>query len=811
MKKQIAVLMAAATAVTTVAPVLASADVNDYNASTSEVVSKITNALNKRYKNKTEDGIHASNANAVDDYMNSVYAVAIQLPGTVSDDDAKKYADKYDVVKLVDSKYAGSTVADELVSKDVFGNNTNVFIVKDASKIQGLIENQVIGNKNQNKKVKVAIVAKGDKDGSAVETLTDKHYVITENKAAIGKIDDETEVSLSKLANELKKELYNKDANGKKLSYVDTLKITIKGSGEESAVENTNYEEKEVTKVKLTLESGKEYTLEANDKAFDLAKPVDKDGNEIDMTKANAQNVLDTIEGFKYLENKDNKETTVVLPLGDTDVYTVQDVSSSTIELGKIFSKKEGYTVEGKDFVNGIVKARNFKDGNAEFNFRGVNYTLAKKGSNDPITSANDTEDAFFTGDATLAPKIEKEGNGYVLRYNVSVVNTNDNTGNVVLQFVIKGDSQKDLATVLNDLNGSNSVVVGHFTKLEGANRYETAVEVSAEKFDPESADTVVIVGGEALMDGLSAVPLASAKNAPILLAHPKTGLDNKTMSEIKRACKGLSRKTVYVVGGENSVPASVVKQLEDKFGAVVERVSGSDRFDTSLEVARRLKDDENVDVKNNLFIVGGEGAADAMSISPVAATNMNNGINKADSKKKAKVSPILVVPKTGLKRTTRNFITEFKGDKYIVGGENIVSSDVYRNIVTTKEAGDVSRISGGNRFDTNVQIIKEFYTEKTDSNKDNLLDSATNKKIVVNGAIFTSGENKYLVDPQTAGPLAAEKQAPIVLSGSKLTNDQVNLLKDKGVLSDVKTDVYQIGGVVSADVMSVVVDKLGL
>lgn len=804
MKKQIAVLMAAATAVTTVAPVLASADVNDYNASTSEVVSKITNALNKRYKNKTEDGINASNANAVDAYMNSVYAVAIKLPSSLN----SAQLDKYDVVELAKSKYNNTPVYDEITSKDVFGtsNVNRVYIVKDASKVQGLIENNVIG-KGTNDVVKVAIVAKGDKDGSAVETLTDKHYVITKNKDAIKNIDDETEVSLSKLANELKKELYNKDANGKKLSYVDTLKITIKGEDEKPAVEGTDYEGKKVTKVKLTLESGKEYTLEANDKAFDLAKPVDKDGNEIDMTKANAQNVLDTVEGFKYLENKDNKEATVVIPLGDTDVYTVQDVSSSTLELGKIFSKKDGYTVEGKDLVNGIVDARNFKNGNANFNFRGVNYTLAYKNGAGPITNKDHTDDAFYTS-GDLKPKIEKVGNGYVLRYNVSVVNTNDNTGNVVLQFVIKGDSQKDLATVLNDLNGSNSVVAGHFTKLEGANRYETAIDVSVEKFDPETADTVVIVGGEALMDGLSAVPLASAKNAPILLAHPKTGLDNKTMSEIKRACKGLSRKTVYVVGGENSVPASVVKQLEDKFGAVVERVSGSDRFDTSLEVARRLKYDENVDVNKNLFIVGGEGAADAMSISPVAATNMNNDIKKADSKKKAKVSPILVVPKTGLKRTTRNFITEFKGDKYIVGGENIVSSDVYRNIVTTKEAGDVSRISGGNRFDTNVQIIKEFYTEKTDSNKDNLLDD---NKIVVNGAVFTSGENKYLVDPQTAGPLAAEKQAPIVLSGSKLTNDQVNLLKDKGVLSDVKTDVYQIGGVVSADVMSVVVDKLGL
>lgn len=781
MKKQIAVLMAAATAVTTVAPALASAaDVNTYDASVSEINAKIKNALNERYKDKNADGIKASNANTVDDYLNSRYAVVVTFGNAVTD------ADGNGLKPFADTIYAGSKVENALKAADSdFDINSNTFVVKNANKLQGLIESRVIGN-STNEVVKVAIVDKGIKDGAAVETLTDKHYVV--GKAN----DDETQISLNDAANTL---LAN--FKGDK-TYVDQLKINGNNISKGGSLP-----EGDVTKIELTLESGKEYTLEANDKAFNFDKPLDKNGNKLTLGNDVAQNVYDQVESFENIENKDGKSDTIVLPVGDTDVYTIQDVQASTIELGKIFTTKEGYTDRGADFVNGIIDARNYKNKSLEFNYNGVNYTLASstgalnsESFKDKDLSKLDevrgvTDIAFKDGTSIPAPIIEKSGDGYVLRYNVRVVPSSDkDVTPTILQFVVRGDSQKDLATVLADLNGENTVVSGHFTRLEGADRYSTAIEVSKEKFDPQEASTVVIVGGEALMDGLSAVPLASVKNAPILLSHPKSGLNDATLNEISRACKGLNRKTVYVVGGENSVPEKAVKQLEDKFGAVVMRVSGSDRYDTSLEVAKRLGYDSNIN--DTVYLAGGEGAADAMSISPVAADVDKN-----------QVSPVLVVPKDSVKRSTRDFIANNFENGYIIGGESTVSSNVYRDInnakdSTGKKAISLNRVAGSDRYDTNVQIIKQFY-------------SADDSKIQVNGAIFTSGDTKFLVDAQTAGPLAASKKAPIVLAGSKLTNDQVDLLKDNGLLSDINTNVYQIGGVVSSDVMSVVVDKLGL
>lgn len=786
MKKQIAVLMAAATAVTTVAPALASAaDVNNYEVSASEINAKMKAALNERYKNKTEDGINASNANEVDDYLNSRYAVILyvkggdltggQLDGLVPFGSADN---KYNTSKIVNALKDGNE------NNSVFGvkyDASKLYVVKNASKVQNLIENKVIGAKDSSD-LQVAIIDKGIKDGSAVETLTDKHYVV-----GVGDETDTT-VSLNTLATKLATKV------GEPKTYVDTLKVTTEDG--EKPIEGANdFEGKTVTKVKLTLKSGKEYTLEANDKAFNLEKPLDKNGKELELANA-AQNIYDQVDSFKFIENKDNKKDTIVLPVGDTDVYTVEDVQASTVELGKIFTKKDGYTKEGADFVNSIVDARNGKNGNFGFNYNGVNYDLMipdGDGYKEP-TSEDEAKGAFSD------PIIEATSNGYQLRYNVMVKNSNDDLKPVKLQFVIKGDSQKDLNIVLRDLQGTNTVAQGHFTRLEGADRYATAVEVSVEKFDPKDADTVVIVGGEALMDGLSSVPLAAAKNAPILLSHPKSGLNDATLNEISRACRDLNRKTVYVVGGENSVPEKAVKQLEDKFGAVVVRVSGSDRYDTSLEVAKRLTYDKDVTPgTSNLFITGGEGAADAMSISPVAATK-SDGVGSDTVYGTGNVTPILVVPKDSVKRSTREFIGDFKGQGYIIGGESTVSTNAYRDLNQAMPQ-KITRIAGSDRFDTNVQILDKFYS-KSDS---------TNKTIVVGGAIFASGDNKFLVDAQTAGPLAASKNAPIVLAGSKLTNDQVDLLKNDGLLSGLHSGIYQVGGVVSSDVMSVVVDKLGL
>ena len=762
MKKQIAVLMAAATAVTTVAPAIANADViNHDKVSANEVNAEIKKALDTRYADPTEDGLDGAGKNAVKAYMNSRYEVILSTGKKQLNDDE---LEGYGLVKISDHVYnkVGAAVDNE-------------YVVTDAEAVKPLIEKlMATPDKDKSVATKEYVVDKGIDGTSAYRKTKNKHLV---KKADLK--DADTEYAYEDLLADFKK----LEAAGKagKVSFVEKVEESTDELGESTG------------EFKVVLKSGEVLKFQINGDAVDIMDTRTKDDKNLDLkidtntlVVHNEQSVANQVAKFGPMANKDDVEVKVDVPFGDTDVYTVNDVELTPIDLGTVYTKAEGYTQAGADLINKLIVARrgDKKDHKAKFSFNhaGVNYVLANN-KRKPVKSVDEARAAINTAEA----KIDAVGDHYILRLNVTVLDKNDKDIFKTLQFKFEGKTQEDLARVLADLKGDTEVVVGKFTKLAGANRFETAIEVSKARFGYKEADTVVIVGANALMDGLSAAPLAAAKKAPVLLADSKAGLGRSTMDEIDRACKDLNRKTVYVVGGSNSVPQSVVKQLEDKFGAVVVRLSGDDRYDTSMEVASRLVTDKHVNTE--LFVVGGDGAADAMSISAVAA--------KKDADKK--VSPILVVPQKGIKRTAREFIKakEFE-TSYLIGGETTASTQVFRDLQETVKmnpsknnvkTNTVKRLAGINRYATNVAVVKEF-------------DMANLK-----GLDITSGDNKYLVDAQTAGAFAAENDAAILLTGSALTKDQKDLLKDMKL----KTGVYQVGGVVSANVMKEVVDILGL
>ena len=728
MKKQIAVLMAAATAVTTVAPVIASADVNEHkDTAISTVVDKAKKALAERYNDKKVDGLGNSYANDVDEVLNSRYIVLVDKAGQgFKAVNASVYKDK-----KFSFEYGGATISEA---------SPNWYVVDSAVKLANLLE--------ANPTAKVAIYDKGISNGAAFKTTTKKHYVV---KTADIKSAD-TQASLEKLIADLR-ELAKPAAGDAKPTLVQNVKVAGKMLVEDK-VKTAEAVPANYDAVELKLTSGETFTFKVSSTVVDLEKPMTKDGQLITGNN-NAQNVLDTVAKFDEVANEDNKSVNVDIPSGDVDVYLVSDAEKATIKLENVFTKEGGYTEKGADFVNNLINFNKLANDNdkARFNFGGYNYETTKK----------------KVQDAVKAGKIAKTADGFELTLGViNVEDVNDKGQTKNIQFVIKGKTQADLNTVLVDLGKSIDVVAGHFTKLSGVNRYATAIEVSKDQFEKGTADTVVIVGGMAKFDGLSAAPLAASQNAPMLLASPKTGLSQDTLDEIGRVTKNLSKKTVYIVGGENSVPASVEKQLKDKFDVVVVRLAGLDRTATSLEVAKRLK--YNGHNGNTAFFVGANG-----------------------------VSPILVMKKDGFDRSTRELINGLNvNTAYIVGGSDSVSSLGYKAVKSVPGVATLSRLSGADRYATNVEVINEFYLHDG------------NGKPAAEGAIFASGANQYLVDAQTSGAYAAGKKSPIVLAGSKMTADQASLFKKNAAL-DGKKAVVQVGGVVAADFMKAVVEKLGL
>ena len=748
MKKQIAVLMAAATAVTTVAPVLASADtIKHDNVSIGEVEAKIAAALADKYASDKEDGIRVPGPDAVKGYENSKYAVIVDADAAVAD------ADAYGLVPVANTIYSGLAEATPAVAGHVR------YVVTDAAKVKNLIEKRMSSPLATGvKATSVLIVVKGVKDKKSTYTTTNKHYVV----GAVSTADADTQVSLDAI--DTKAEI---DALAGVVAPVSFVKNVTRAAD----------------KVTIELTSGKKIEVGVNSEALDFTAPkAEKQDLTLEAVR-NSQAVADQVVDFAKIANVGGVSRTLDLPLGDTHEYVLDDVEVHEIAVPTVYTKAEGYSKAGADLINPLIRAKRDNKADYSFNYKGVNYALA---TNAGVKVANDAqaEAAVDTANA----KIDVAGDGYVLRLNVRVLDKNDKDRFKTLQFKFEGKTQQDLVRVLNDLKGKNEVVVGKFVKLAGSDRAATAVEVSNERFGYKEADSVVVVGANALIDGLSAAPLAAAKNAPVLIAG-KNGLDNGSLAEIERACKDLSNKTVYIVGGENSVPYAAKKQLEEKFGAVVVRLAGDDRYDTSLEVDHRLVKDGQASTTR--FVVGGNGAADAMSASAVAA-----------KKTAGKVSPILVVKKDGIKATTRTYLAGKVAQAYVVGGTSTASTQVFKDIekvinqtpdVNNATVNKVKRLSGEDRYATNLAVINEFYA---------------NPK--ANGLAVVSGKTQYLVDAQTAGAFAADRGLAVLLTADKLNKDQEDTLAN-GVLKGLRTNIYQVGGVVSNDVMKSVVDILGL
>lgn len=345
------------------------------------------------------------------------------------------------------------------------------------------------------------------------------------------------------------------------------------------------------------------------------------------------------------------------------------------------------------------------------------------------------------------------------------------------LRITVNGDEEQ-LTALKGILVDGNTTP----TKLAGAERYETAVEVSKEyrKDGSASTDAVVLASATSLVDGLAAGPLAAQLNTSILLTKANE-LPEVTKDEIYEVLNiedtkvsELKDKTVYVVGGESVIGEEVVAELE-AMGVTVERIAGTNRHETSLAVADKL-----VELKGGTttesFIVGANGLADAMSISAYAAKTKN---------------PIIV---TDFGHTVSEEAIEFIEDKEltVIGGESTVSEELVAELDEANEDNTVIRLHGKDRLETNAEVINHFYTDAD--------------------AIFVAkdgyvGGNDKLVDALTAAPLAAKKNAPIVLATTDLTESQQEVLELVEVADS--NSVFQIGGGIVNTVIAKISDLL--
>ena len=281
--------------------------------------------------------------------------------------------------------------------------------------------------------------------------------------------------------------------------------------------------------------------------------------------------------------------------------------------------------------------------------------------------------------------------------------------------------------------------------RLAGANRYETASVISSKMFG--KTDTVIIATGMSFHDAMAAVPLASAYNAPLLLATEKH-ITAQTEAELKR----LGAKNVIVV----STNGAIGEKAKAEFKAAkynMTYIEGKTCFETAAKVAKALQE-KTKKAPTTIFFATDSAFADALSASPVAAI---------------KGAPILYLKNTGsIDAATANYLKSVKGkvkNAYIIGGDGVISDAMMKKAASALGLTvnkTVVRVAGKNRYETGAAVNKKF-------------------KSVLTGDGICVAKGLDFPDALAGGVYAAAtKQALFLADGKKLLDCQSTYLKGK-------------------------------
>jgi putative cell wall-binding protein len=190
---------------------------------------------------------------------------------------------------------------------------------------------------------------------------------------------------------------------------------------------------------------------------------------------------------------------------------------------------------------------------------------------------------------------------------------------------------------------------------VAGANRFETATEISRSRFAPTPGRnlSVFIATGQNFPDALAGVPPASVHEGPILLVG-RDVLPQTTIDELNR----LQPADIWVLGGTGAVSQAVFDEL-GAYGTDVIRVSGDSRFSTAVEVGGLVTGQDPPDPLT-VFIATGGNYPDALAGGAVAG---------------AVPGPIFLVTQDSAPRVVLDEIGRLRPDRLIIlGGTGAVS-----------------------------------------------------------------------------------------------------------------------------------------
>lgn len=292
----------------------------------------------------------------------------------------------------------------------------------------------------------------------------------------------------------------------------------------------------------------------------------------------------------------------------------IKKVSAIILILPLVFltawSKSDVNRFYGKDRyeTSAIVSSKSFKNNDTVFISSGENPYDALSGG---ALVIQEKASLLLTQKNTLPDSVEKE----VERLKVKKV-------------IIFGGEESVSKMVENKLSKYAKV-----QRLCGKNRYDTAkiIYEFKNKLNPKST-TKAIVSGKNYADALVSAPYLKSEGS--LLFYDGN----------------IEKDVSLVFGGKNSV---------DKYDGI-KRFFGSDRYETSIEVAKALN-------SKSLIFASGENFAD--SLSAITLSSANN-------------IPIVLIKNNEIPLSVKTYLEKSKIEKaYIVGGKNTISDSNFNNI----------------------------------------------------------------------------------------------------------------------------------
>lgn len=288
--------------------------------------------------------------------------------------------------------------------------------------------------------------------------------------------------------------------------------------------------------------------------------------------------------------------------------------------------------------------------------------------------------------------------------------------------------------------------------RAHGANRYETAAQVSAGTFSPGVPMAYVATGAN-YPDALAGGAAASRNGAPVLLVS-RDGIPAATAAELTR----LRPNQIAVLGGTGVISAAVEQQLRSYAPAGTVRLAGADRYATAAAISRSTFA-PNAPVA---YVATGANYPDALA--GVPAAGLEGG-------------PILLVSSTGVPAPTVRELERLQPRRIVVlGGVGVIPNKV-ANTLQSFTPSAVERRAGEDRYLTAVATSRATFGP------------GVRRVYVATGLNFPDG--------LTGGPAASVHDGPLLLVPGtslpaaardellRLDPERVTLLGGPTVISD--------------------------